>query len=127
MAKLDQKIQNAIDSIDKASTGKSLKSAIRSALVLLKDYGLPAKTLGGHPPSDFITLKKLKELFSEGRLYDAVPTKKSTKAVQGGGLMDYFGDLQDVMDDYSYLSRLDRDKKTPISRNPDGGDDVSTV
>lgn len=110
MAELDKKIQASIDNIDSATTGNKIKLAIKAALLTCRDFPFPARTIGGYKISDLVTIELLRKLLKGGTLFDAVPTKNSKKAVQSGGIIAYFGDFQDLLKDYNYLSKLEKDK-----------------
>ena len=100
---LDTILQGYIDAIDKASTGKTLREALFTCFAGLQKVSIPARTLDGKYPADLMTLKRLKSLFAEGLVFDAIPKKGSKKIVQSGGIADMFGDVKGVYDEYDKL------------------------
>ena len=100
---LDKILKEHIDNIDKASTGKTLREALFNCFANLQKVSIPAKTLSGKLPSDFMMLTKIKSLFSEGLVFDSIPKKGSKKIVQSCGILDTLGNIKLVYDDYDKL------------------------
>lgn len=102
---IERKLNECIDKIDYVYLGSKMKDTLWYVFAnYLQDEDLfPAKTLQGLYPSDFVTEKILVDYMTSGLKFDALPIKKSKKAVQSGGLADLFGDLQEVYDEYDKL------------------------
>lgn len=96
---ISQEVQNAIDNLEKASDGASMRKAIIEALRAVNDNGGNAVTFNGHYADYFLWkdtfLKQLKAISSMLDKFDENPTFDSTALVQSGNLNNYLNALTD--------------------------------
>lgn len=96
---ISQEVQNAIDNLEKASDGASMRKAIIEALRAVNDNGGNAVTFNGHYADYFLWkdtfLKQLKAISNMLDKFDENPTFDSTALVQSGNVNNYLNALID--------------------------------
>lgn len=95
--KISGTLKKHITNIEKEVEGSLIKNALVNCISAMNkgEMGFKALTLNGHDISEFVTKEKVLTTFANenNQVYDFHPIKDSKKAVESGGYLDYFGDM----------------------------------